>query len=603
MSSVLQLPWQVPFGIFTLCIDPLNIIFLIAIAVLVICAGVYGIGYMRFYQGKKSLVSHVSFYCIFVLTLLVIVSANNVILFLSAWEVMTISTFFLIIFNDEQESVRKAGFIYLVASHCATFCLFLMFFLMAHTAGSMNFDLIAKTSFPPMIAVTVFLLSLAGFGVKAGFLPLHIWLPHAHPAAPSHISALLSGIAIKMGIYGICRILWILGVLPDWCAYLLLGIGVVSGVMGVLYALGQHELKKLLAYHSVENIGIIALGLGVGLLGRNYHNSLITVLGFGGALLHVVNHAIFKGLLFLGAGSVIQQTHTGQIDRLGGLAKTMPLTSSLFMVGSLSICGLPLFNGFISEFLIYFGLFQGLFMLPLQGAVFCSLGIIALALMGALALACFTKVYGIVFSGEPRFDLKGEDPGMLMIIPMLVLAGLCIWIGLVPQTMVILTFLAGTYMSRISYFAVDLNIVMVPLSMVIGMSFLFLSLILGLVLLRRFMVGRKDMPVREAWRCGFTRCSPKMQYTSSSFACTIVEFVKNLLLVRSHGEEIKGAFPNKISLGTSVHDASDENIFRPLVKAMFVWSKNIDAGRVRYTQMYLMYIFLFLIFLLAWKLT
>ena len=217
MENILHGSWPVPFGEFSLKVDPLSLVFLIAITILAFCAGIYSLGYMRPYKGKKPLGMHAFFYLVLALDLVLIVTANNVILFLGAWEVMTLSTFFLIIFNDEKSTVRKAGFIYLIASHCATFFLFLMFFLMAHAAGSMNFDLMARTNFSPILAGTIFLLSLAGFGVKAGFIPMHIWLPYAHPASPSHVSALMSGITIKMGIYGICRVLWIMRVLPDWC--------------------------------------------------------------------------------------------------------------------------------------------------------------------------------------------------------------------------------------------------------------------------------------------------------------------------------------------------------------------------------------------------
>ncbi|MFA6378896.1 MAG: proton-conducting transporter membrane subunit, partial [Candidatus Omnitrophota bacterium] len=449
-----------------------------------------------------------------------------------------------------------------------------------------------------------------GFGVKAGFLPLHIWLPHAHPAAPSHVSALLSGVMIKMGIYGICRILWIVGVLPDWCGYLLLAVGVISGVMGVLYALGQHELKKLLAYHSIENIGIIALGLGVGLLGRSHQHSFLAVLGFGGGLLHVLNHSLFKGLLFLGAGSVIQKTHSGEMDQLGGLAKTMPVTSALFMIGALSICGLPLFNGFISEFIIYFGLFQGLFGLPLPGVISCSLGILSLALMGALALACFSKVYGTVFLGKPRTMLDGVDTetahrettSKWMLVPMMILAGLCIWIGLAPQAMARFTFVGGAYLAHVDFATIHLDQVFIPLAMVIGIIFLFLALMLGLMIVRRLLLGPLPMRVGETWSCGFTQVSARFQYTSSSFARLIVTFVKNVLMVRRHGEHVKGAFPSKTHMSSSVHDASEEKVFQPLFSLLTNVSRKIDIGRMRYTQMYLMYIFLFLIFLLVWKL-
>jgi hydrogenase-4 component B len=546
---------------------------------------------------------HIFFYALLSLSLALIVLANNVIFFLGAWEMMTISTFFLIVFHDEEARVRSAGLLYLIASHCGTFLLILMFFLMAHHAGSMNFDLISRVGFPPILASVIFLLAIFGFGVKAGFLPMHIWLPHAHPAAPSHVSAVLSGIMIKMGIYGICRVLWMVGVLPDWCGYTLLFIGVVSGLMGVLYALGQHELKRLLAYHSIENIGIIALGMGVGSLGQGHHMPFLAMLGFGGALLHVLNHALFKGLLFLGAGAVIQKTHTGQLDMMGGIAKTMPLVSFLFLVGALAICGLPLFNGFISEFIIYFGLFQGLFHLPLQGAFGCAAGIIALALMGTLALACFTKVYGTVFLGQVRHLPQTQGPtSFLMLAPMMVLGGLCLWIGLFPRTMALAAFGGGAYLAHMDFPSLPVESVLSPLAFVISGVCLFLILAVFLFGLRRMLLKGLTVPVAETWSCGFSKVTPRIQYTSSSFARPLVDFVKGILFFRRQGGEIKGDFPAKTSMSSSLHDASEDFLFKPLYDQLTGFSKKLDIKRVRYTQMYLMYIFLYLIFLLVWKL-
>jgi len=410
---------------------------------------------------------------------------------------------------------------------------------------------------------------------------------------------------IKIGIYGICRVLWIIGVLPDWCGYLLLVIGVVSGVMGVLYALGQHELKMLLAYHSIENIGIIALGLGVGLLGESHHCDLLAVLGFGGALLHVLNHAIFKGLLFFGAGAVIQKTHTGRMDELGGLARSMPLVSCLFLVGSLAICGLPLFNGFISEFIIYFGLFQGLFHLPLLGAVSCALGIIALALMGSLALACFAKVYGTVFLGEPRRPVIAHSQGKtsaLMLVPMLVLGGLCLWIGLFPKAAARGAFLGGAYLAHTDFTSLPMDQVLLPLSYIICGVILFIALVFGLWgLRRRLSKSLGPSPVRETWFCGFSQVTPRFQYTSSSFARLIMDLVKGVLFIKREGADVKGNFPSKVSMSSSVHDASEEFFFKPLFDKLAGLSRKLDIKRIRYTQMYLMYIFLYLIFLLVWK--
>ena len=271
---------------------------------------------------------------------------------------MSLASFFLVMFDDEKESVRRAGWIYLVAMHLGTAFLLAMFLLLGQERRLAGFR--AALGRARRRSGVLFLLAVVGFGTKAGFIPLHVWLPEAHPAAPSHVSAVMSGVMIKTGIYGLLRMLTLLGPPPAWWGWTLLGIGVVSGVLGVLFALAQHDLKRLLAYHSVENIGIIALGLGVGLLGISYGNPTMAALGFAGGLLHVVNHAVFKSLLFLGAGSVLHATGTGEIDRLGGLLKRMPVTGATFLVGAAAISGLPPLNGFVSEFLIYLGALAGL---------------------------------------------------------------------------------------------------------------------------------------------------------------------------------------------------------------------------------------------------
>ena len=284
--------------------------------------------------------------------------------------------------------------------------------------GSGGLDFNQLGGLTPELAGLCFVLAVIGFGAKAGILPFHVWLPEAHPAAPSHVSALMSGVMIKTGIYGILRILTFLGPLPAWWGCALICIGLFSGVIGVLFALAQHDLKRLLAYHSVENIGIIVMGLGIGLFGISTGSPALAVLGFAGGILHVANHALFKGLLFLGAGSVIHGAHTHEIDHLGGLLKRMPWTALTFLIGSIAISGLPPLNGFVSEFLIYVGAFDGA--LPAKGvsAVPLLAVIAGLALIGGLATACFTKAFGIVFLGEPRSDhpARARESGMGMIL-------------------------------------------------------------------------------------------------------------------------------------------------------------------------------------------
>jgi formate hydrogenlyase subunit 3/multisubunit Na+/H+ antiporter MnhD subunit len=282
------------------------------------------------------------FFNLLLASMLLVVTARNGVLFLVSWEIMSLSSFFLVMFEDEKPGVREAGWTYLVTTHLGTALLLAMFVLLGRNSGSLDFDALSA---PEAIAGVVFLLGLIGFGTKAGLMPLHVWLPEAHPVAPSYVSAVMSGVMIKMGIYGLLRTLTWLGEPPAWWGWTLLVLGVVSGVLGVLYALAQHDLKRLLAYHSVENIGIIAMALGVGLLGVHYRIPAMAALGFTGGLLHVVNHALFKSLLFLGAGSVLHATGVGDLDRLGGLLKRMPITGTTFLIGAAAICGLPPLNG------------------------------------------------------------------------------------------------------------------------------------------------------------------------------------------------------------------------------------------------------------------
>ncbi|HSF03349.1 MAG TPA: proton-conducting transporter membrane subunit, partial [Solirubrobacterales bacterium] len=316
-----------------------------------------------------------------------------------------------------------------------TLTLFALFGVWQATTGSLDIGPIASGSIAPGRADTIFMLALIGFGLKAGLYPLQFWLPSAHAQAPSHVSALLSGVLIKMGVYGVVRFVSLLPDPPLWWGVTILALGGVSGVLGVAFALGQHDLKRLLAYHSIENIGIIFIGIGLALLGRATGRAEWVVLGLGGALLHVWNHGLFKSLLFLAAGSAIRAAHTREIDHLGGLARRMPMTSLAFLIGSAAICGLPPLNGFISELWIFLGLFRAGIARGWESAAPIAL-IPVLALIGGLALICFVKVFGVVFLGEPRHEHAAaatESPrGMLW--PMAPLAGACLWIGVFPAT-------------------------------------------------------------------------------------------------------------------------------------------------------------------------
>lgn len=597
-----RLNLRMPAGEFHLGVDPLSAFFLLTITILFLFAGVYGHGYLKD-DRKKNLSIHYAIYHVTLISLMLVVTAKNAVLFLAAWELMALSSYFLITFYDEREAVRKAGYLYLIATHTGTFCLWIMFLLMAQQAGSMNFDQMALASFPLPLAGALFILGIIGFGVKAGFIPLHIWLPHAHPAAPSHISAVLSGVIIKMGIYGLMRIIAIIKGFPEWCAVVLLLIGMISGVGGVLYALGQHEIKKLLAYHSIENIGIITLGLGIGLWGQIAHHELAALIGCAGALLHVFNHAIFKGLLFLSAGSLIRAARTGEIDHLGGLLKKLPWTGHLFLVGSLSICGLPLFNGFVSEWLVYRALFEGMLHLKVNALVFSSLAVISLALIGGLAAACFAKAFGAIFLGNSRsIDVAHvKENSALMCVPMAALGGICLWIGLFPTVMVSFALRAAATMTSSAVSSLTEGMIIAPLGTAVLVLLVAVEIMAILVLFKR--ISMKFLPVERAqtWGCGYSAPTSRMQYTAASFAQPLLDIFRNVLGYRVQGSKPKGYFPGEGKVSSRVTEAAEDLVFRPsfeLIKSLSAKLKIIQYG---YTQLYLLYIFIFLLLLLIWK--
>ncbi|MBI4845010.1 MAG: hypothetical protein HY810_00800 [Candidatus Omnitrophica bacterium] len=379
----LSIPWFVPDGSLSVAIDSLGALFLFPIFILSALAALYGAEYLRHYYGKKNIGSAWFFFNLLIASMVLVVISRNAILFLLAWEMMSMSSFFLVLFEGEKKEAAQAGLIYLIAAQIGTLFLLAMFILLSKDSGSFDFPGSQITA-PGFLHSIIFLCALIGFGTKAGFMPMHIWLPEAHPAAPSHVSAVMSGVMIKTGIYGLLRVINFLGTPCVWWGWLLIFIGIVSGIFGILFALAQQDLKRLLAYSSIENIGIISMGIGLGVLGMSMNNPTLIVLGFAGGLLHVINHAFFKGLLFLGAGVILHETGTRKIDLLGGLLKKMPVTGFCFLVGAAAICGLPVLNGFISEFLIYFASLKGIFGSGIT--VFVCLGIIAsLALIGCLA--------------------------------------------------------------------------------------------------------------------------------------------------------------------------------------------------------------------------
>lgn len=603
-SFSLNIPWSVPFGSFSLELDALGFVFLIPILVLCALSAVYGFEYLKHYHGRKNIGSAWFFYNILVASMIMVILARNAILFLTAWEMMSVSSFFLVLFEGEKKEVSRAGLIYLIATHIGTLFLLVMFILLGKESGSFNFAdwKITVSGFMPS---AIFLCAVIGFGTKAGFMPMHVWLPEAHPAAPSHVSAVMSGVMIKTGIYGIVRILTFLGVPLAWWGYLLIGIGITSGVLGVLFALAQHDLKRLLAYHSIENIGIIALGIGLGILGMSFNNPVLAVIGFTGGLLHVINHAFFKGLLFLGAGAVLHETGTREIDVLGGLLKKMPITGFCFLAGSAAICGLPPLNGFISEFLIYYASFNGV--LASVPVIIMSLGvIISLALIGSLAVACFIKAFGIIFLGEARSERceKAREPKILMRAPMLVLVGLCVLIGL-QAPLVVSIFKQAVFDITLT----PLNVIDAvlagttnSLSYIVIVVLLIYFIFLSLFVVRRGLLRRREIRQVVTWDCGYAWPEARMQYTASSFAQPVVDFFKGILRTHKSVHKIKEYFPRNFSYQTKTADLFSETLFRPAVGIIHRLAEKLTFIQHGQLQIYILYILVTLIALFIWKL-
>jgi len=597
--------WQIPFGSFSLQLDALSAFFLLMILILSAVAAIYGNTYLWDYRNRKNLGASWFFFNLLVASMALVVISHNGVLFLMAWEIMSLASFFLVTFEDENESVRRAGWIYLIATHIGTAFLFVLFILLAHQFPSLDFDNFSAFGLNgASMAGLAFVLSVIGFGTKAGFMPFHVWLPEAHPAAPSHVSAVMSGVMIKTGIYGLLRTLTFLGRPEPWWGWLLICIGIGSGILGVLFALAQHDLKRLLAYHSVENIGIITLGLGLGVLGLALNQPVLAVLGFGGGLLHVLNHALFKGLLFLGAGAVLHATGVRNIEQLGGLMRHMPWTGTLFLIGSFAICGLPPLNGFVSEFLIYVGAFMGT---GLSGVSLSSIGIITgLAAIGGLAGACFTKAFGIVFLGEPRHTpaLLGHEVGWGMKIPMLILALGCLSIGLLSPYMVsamnpVIGSVTGFLHSDIT---VHLAVVIRPLQWITVLSCIFI-LILGLLTyLRRRLLSGRTTGESNTWDCGFARPTARMQYTASSYAQPITTMFGFFLQTHRKVHAPEGLFPAESGLHTHTDDVFSQRLFEPLfrrIEQLFLRLHWLQQGRV---QIYVLYVAVTILALLIWNL-
>jgi len=543
-SPGLSAPWSVPGGEIAIVIDGLSAFFLFPVFLLPALGSIYGLAYWPQSEHPDNGRRLRFFYGLLTAGLGLLVVARHAVLFLAGWETMAIAAFFLVATEDEDAAVRQSGYIYLLATRFGTLAIIALFAVLQSATGSLAFAP-SHGGLSGGAATAVFVLALLGFGLKAGAMPLHVWLPGAHANAPSHVSAVMSGVLIKAGIYGLVRVTTLVDCPPAWWGGVVLALGVISAVLGVAYALGQHDIKRLLAYHSVENIGIILIGLGLALLGRTHGQADLMLLGITGALLHVWNHGLFKALLFLAAGAVVHATGTREIDQLGGLLKRMPRSGVLFMVGAVAICGLPPLNGLVSELLIYLGLMHAV--AAGAGSVFLAgaLAAPALALVGALALACFAKVFGATWLGEPRsrHAERAHEAPLAMTAPMAVLAVSCLFIGVgSPLVAPVLDRAAAAWAPE--GFALPTLTSAAPLASV---SMAAVALVVALAAGATLLVTRtRRVPAAAAvgtWDCGYLAPTARMQYTASSFADTLVGLFSWALRPKTHRPVVSGAFP------------------------------------------------------------
>jgi len=603
---------------FHLRLDPLSGFFMTVVGLLSFIVSVYSIGYVRGIIKERPVTRLVIFYALFLAGMFMVILADDALFFLVSWEVMATASYFLVMFEDERVENRRAAFLYMVVAHVGAIAILLSFGVMAGlTTGfegfhGYTFDAMRGASFSPAWATAAFLLSFFGFAAKAGVIPLHVWLPEAHPVAPSNVSALMSGVMLKTAIYGIIRVTFdIIKVFPWWWGAMVLILGVISAVIGVLFALMQNDLKRLLAYSSVDNIGIILIGIGLAMIFTSFNLPLLAALALIAGLYHALNHAVFKGLLFMGAGAVLHATHERNMEKMGGLIHFLPWTSGLFLVGCVSISGLPPFNGFVSEWLT----FQAFLLSPSLPSpmmkLLIPLGASLLALTAALSAACFVKAFGVTFLGHWRGGYKPvvKEVNRFMKLGMLMAAVLCLGLGILPVVVIdwmdtVPEQLVGTSIGSTAgaFGWMWLTPVAQKHASYSGpiVFFVILSVIVLAFLLLHVRPGSiKRVPL---WDCGLEKVTPRMQYSSTAFAMPLRRILGFFFIIRENIRPAPGTlhagFQEKIYYNLRVRDRFWNWIYKPLVDASFWLSRRVGGLQQGRIQAYLIYSFITIIVLL-----
>ncbi|HEV3384341.1 MAG TPA: proton-conducting transporter membrane subunit [Gemmata sp.] len=605
-TESLRLDWDKAHGAFVVEVDQLSAFFLLPALGLSILAAIYGADYLLAYRQKKSLGISWFFFNLFVAGLVMVLVARTAFLFLVVWEIMSLAAYFLVTFEHEKAEVRKAGWVYLVAAHLGVAFLIIAFTLLGRNAGSLEFEAFRSESSQGIaFSGLIFLLAVIGFGVKAGFVPLHVWLPEAHSAAPSHVSALMSGVMIKAGIYGILRVLTFLGQPDLWWGPTLAGVGLLTALVGISLSLQQRDIKRVLAYSSIENIGLIGLAFGIGIWGCASNLQVVAALGMAAGLLHIWNHALMKGLMFFAAGSILHGSGTKDMEKLGGLMKRMPWTAGAMMVGAVAISALPPMNGFVSKWLIYLGLLNCGLSMKGSNSLPAFLAIGLLSLVGGLAVVSFVRLIGIVLLGSPRAEnsRNAHESSPWLLTPMLLLVFLCFSTAMIPQTVTELMYKvidqtagleAGQALTQFASSGVHLAVIG---NINIGTSIAFAAGLVGLMVWTRLKVHS----VGPTWGCGYAKPTARMQYTGRSFTEMITErLLPRFLRPRTARRAPQGLFPTHSAFTSETNDPVNETIYGPFFLRWAEWFSRLRFLQKGQVHIYLLYIALTVVLALSW---
>jgi formate hydrogenlyase subunit 3/multisubunit Na+/H+ antiporter MnhD subunit len=599
--STFSIPWVTAGINLSFNIDSLAAFFLLPIFVLGCLCALYGYSYLSHDLHKTGKIAlHWFFFNILMLSMIAVVTAGNGLQFLISWEGMSISSFFLVCYDYEKDEVRQAGWLYFMATHIGVAFLFLFFLISAVQTGSLDFTSFSNLrTVSPAMTGGLFVLILLGFGSKAGLFPMHIWLPEAHPAAPSHVSALMSGVMIKTAVYGFLRMVTFLPPLPQWCIIIILATGLIGAIFGISMAASQNDIKRSLAYSSVENINLIFLGIGLWLLGTASGWPVMAGIALTGALLHIWNHALFKGLLFMGAGSVLHSTGSRFLSRHGGLLRRMPVTGTMLIAGSIAISGLPPFNGFISELYLY----MSVVVMGQQAngiTAFSALLILSLMiLVGGLVLFTVSRLSGMALLGEPRAveSEQAVESGPLMLIPMLILAFLCLLFGVYPTLPLSAVVPPLKVLSALPDSSQHIVPFLFSKEWTIASIVLF-SLCMFLIWIR---TKKSASASRSAtWGCGFQKPNKRMVYSAGGFSQLAQDtWFYNALVPKSEWQAPKGIFSNPVSFVQKISDPVFQNIFMPFfanLSSRAISFRRLQAGKL---NIYILYMFIATILLLG----